>query len=324
MLVDQEQLGATMVVGNYPGTPMERSYVCLEDYWPGQEIRESTQSLDEAWIKARGGQRLQRAIATTEEIGGKVWSIDLAIAKALDEHVLEDAGDLQSDTRVWRRMTMWAEEKVLDLRRARVKWIDRHSDVDTQVYTRGGLAAGMRDGWSWVWQGEKRTVEGRPLSLHEARSAPMKALMRGVAVSPGPWAREKGQSESEWWSAWSLVIVKVMEECRGMEKGGAMRKTLAVPELLAITRMMVETGSVRMEGIMTERDMELVFGCKELGSGKRRRRGLWSPGWRANTQLEDDEEAAEDLQVFKWRQVRSGAQVVIKMAGPEDEYRDNE
>ena len=326
MMVDQEQLEA-LVDDNFPGAPMERSYVCLEDHWSGQEERESSQSLDEAWIRAQGGLRLQRVIATAKEICGRVWPLDLAIAEALDEHVLEDVGAIRSDRRVWRRMTMWAEGKVLDLRRARVSWIDRNSKVDVKAYTRAGSRADVRDGWSWLWQGRRRTVEGRPVALHEARSAPTDALMRGVMASPGPWAKEEDQTESDWWSAWSLIIVRVMKECKKMEKEegrSAVRATLAVPEMLAITRMMVETGSVRMERIMTERDMELVLGCKAPGEGKRRRRGLWSPGWRANTRLEDDEEEAEDLQVFKWRQVKIGAQVVVTMAGPEDEYRDNE
>ena len=327
MMVNQEQMGAALLDAHYPGTAMDRDYVCLEDYWPGQEIRETSQSLDEAWIRAQGGLRLQRAMRTTEEICGRSWPLDLAIAKALDEHGPEDVGGLWTDRRVWRKMTMWAEEKVWGLRRARVQWIDMNSEVGIQVYTRAGTKASMRDGWSWHWQGERQTVEGRPVSLREARSAPLVELRRGVGNSPGPWARGQDQTESDWWSAWRLVIIKVLEGCMEMgEKEGKsfVRATLSVPELLAVTRMMVETRSVRLEGILAERDMELVTGYGISGAEKRRKRGMGIAGWRANAQLEDDVEEAEGLQVMKWRQARAKGKVVVKMAGPEDECKENE
>ena len=38
MMVNQEQMGAALLDAHYPGTAMDRDYVCLEDYWPGQEI----------------------------------------------------------------------------------------------------------------------------------------------------------------------------------------------------------------------------------------------------------------------------------------------
>ena len=47
-------------------------------------------------------------------------------------------------------------------------------------------------------------------------------------------------------------------------------------------------------------------------------------GWRANAQLEDDVEEVEGLQVMKWRQARAKGKVVVKMAGPEDECKEDE
>ena len=133
MLVHQEKMGGALIDPHYPGTVTERHYVCLEDHWPGQEVRETTQSLDEAWIKAQGGRRLQRAMEITKEVCGKDWPLDIAIAKALDEHMPEHMGGMWTDRRVWRRMTMWAEEEVVELRRARVKWIDVNSKVSVRT-----------------------------------------------------------------------------------------------------------------------------------------------------------------------------------------------
>ena len=169
-------------------------------------------------------------------------------------------------------------------------------------------------------------MEGRPVALREARNAPLEELRRGVGSSPGPWARCRNQSESDWWLCWSLLIVEVLKGCSEMgDKEGlsCMRATLSVPELLAITRMMVETRSVRLETILSKRDMELVSGYGIPGAEKRRKRGLLITGWMANTQLEEDMEEAEDLQVNKWRQVEVKGHVVVKVTGPEDEYKES-
>ena len=198
--------------GGLPQKWTDMAFEPLDDMEGTDIDNEALIMYDEEYYEEKD-EKMRRAMRVSEAVReksggatGKPWPVIPAIARALlgEGKVLDkDSSTVRS---ISRRMMRRQEEKMERTRFARVLSVKCNSKPGTQVYTSRGRYAGLKDGWSWSWGEERRTIVGRPMTLREVRRLPACDLKAGVWGSPGPWMMLPGQNEEDWWLVWTPII----------------------------------------------------------------------------------------------------------------------
>ena len=285
-----------------------------EDYYEGKDE------------KTRRAMRVSESVRRRSGVAAKnPWPVIPAISRALlgTGKVLDK--DPSMVRRIRRRMARWEEEKLEKMRFFRVLSVKCHSKPGVQMYTTWGDYAGLKDGWSWFWGEERRTVVGRPMTLREVRRLPACDLKIGVWQSPGPWMKQPGQEEKEWWLIWTPIIERILEAVGEEEvwpKPHPLRACLAVPEVLAMVRLMAESRRIKLESVLDRRHRELVSYHRKFDEHVEKdlvlEEGWAKEEWLNGHQLSEDADEAVALQVFDWEEVRHKGKIVVKVMGPEE------
>ena len=164
------------------------------------------------------------------------------------------------------------------------------------------------------------------MTLREVKRLPAYKLKWGIWESPGPWMKMPGQEEEDWWLIWTPIVERILEAVGEEEvwpRPQPLRACLAVPEILAMVRLMAESRRIILERVLDRRHRELVSYHKKFDEDVEKDLTL-EDGWAKEEvlhghQLSEDADEAVALQVFDWEEVKHKGKVIIKVMGPDGE-----